>query len=137
MNTVPTTRREFLKLAGTVAGARLVGPSIGLGQPKLLGGADSRTDESKADYTLRIAASPIEIAHNRIVSGITYNGQFPGPLLRVKEGQQVVVDVFNDTDTPEQLHWHGQFVPYGCGWCRRRRHAVYPGAWHAPHRIHA
>src|SRR5438105_10332663 len=111
MNTVPTTRREFLKLAGTVAGARLVGPSIGLGQPKLLGGADSRTDESKADYTLRIAASPIEIAHNRIVSGITYNGQFPGPLLRVKEGQQVVVDVFNDTDTPEQLHWHGQFVP--------------------------
>ena len=111
MNTVPTTRREFLKLAGTVAGARLVGPSIGLGQPKLLGGADSQTDESKADYTLRIAASPIEIAHNRIVSGITYNGQFPGPLLRVKEGQQVVVDVFNDTDTPEQLHWHGQFVP--------------------------
>src|SRR5438105_2043936 len=111
MNTVPTTRREFLKLAGTVAGARLVGPSIGLGQPKLLGGADRRTDESKADYTLRIAASPIEIAHNRIVSGITYNGQFPGPLLRVKEGQQVVVDVFNDTDTPEQLHWHGQFVP--------------------------
>ena len=108
MNTVPTTRREFLKLAGTVAGARLVGPSIGLG---LLGGADSQTDESKADYTLRIAASPIEIAHNRIVSGITYNGQFPGPLLRVKEGQQVVVDVFNDTDTPEQLHWHGQVVP--------------------------
>src|SRR5256885_12477783 len=87
MNTVPTTRREFLKLAGTVAGARLVGPSIGLGQPKLLGGADSRTDESKADYTLRIAASPTEIAHNRIVSGITYNGQFPGPLLRVKEGR--------------------------------------------------
>ena len=32
-------------------------------------------------------------------------------MLRVKEGQQVVVDVFNDTDTPEQLHWHGQFVP--------------------------
>src|SRR5437763_7380846 len=111
MNTVPTTRREFLKLAGTVAGARLVGPSIGLGQPKLLGSADSRTDESKADYTLRIAASPIEIAHNRMVSGITYHGQFPGPLLRVKEGQRVVVDVFNDTDTPEQLHWHGQFVP--------------------------
>ncbi len=111
MNTVPTTRREFLKLAGTVAGARLVGPSIGLGPPKLLGGPDSQTDESKADYTLRIAASPIEIAHNRIVSGITYNAQFPGPLLRVKEGQQVVVDVFNDTDTPEQLHWHGQFVP--------------------------
>ncbi len=53
----------------------------------------------------------MEIAHNRIVSGITYRGQFPGPLLRVKEGQRVVVDVSNDTDTLEQLHWHGQVVP--------------------------
>ena len=40
-----------------------------------------------------------------------YNGQFPGPLLRLKEGQRVVVDIHNDTDTPEQLHWHGQIVP--------------------------
>src|SRR5579864_6621653 len=34
-----------------------------------------------------------------------------GPLLRFKEGQRVVVDLVNDTDTPEQLHWHGQLVP--------------------------
>jgi FtsP/CotA-like multicopper oxidase with cupredoxin domain len=30
--------------------------------------------------------------------------------LRFKEGQSVTVEVHNDTDTPEQLHWHGQFV---------------------------
>ena len=41
----------------------------------------------------------------------TYNGGFPGPLLRFKEGRQVVVDIHNDTDTPEQLHWHGQRLP--------------------------
>ena len=40
-----------------------------------------------------------------------YNGQFPGPLIRLKEGQPVTVDIFNDTDVPEQLHWHGQMVP--------------------------
>jgi FtsP/CotA-like multicopper oxidase with cupredoxin domain len=40
----------------------------------------------------------------------TYNGQFPGPLLRFKEGQPVMVEIFNETDTPEQLHWHGQRV---------------------------
>src|SRR6185437_10675303 len=45
-----------------------------------------------------------------IISATTYNGQFPGPLLRFKEGQQVTIDVYNDTDTPEQLHWHGQQV---------------------------
>ena len=63
-----------------------------------------------ADYTIRIKTVPVEIAPNRIVSATTYNGQFPGPLLRFKEGQQVTVDIINDTDVPEQLHWHGQKV---------------------------
>src|SRR5438094_1038764 len=110
MKPLSPSRRQFLKLAGAVAGARAFGPGIGFGEPEPFVG-EYQTAESKADYTLHIAANPIEIAHNRIVSGTTYNGQFPGPLLRFKEGQPVVVDVFNDTDTPEQFHWHGQFVP--------------------------
>ena len=95
MREVHASRRAFLKLTGTVAGAGLVSPCFGLGNMGLLATAKSQTAEPKADYTLRIAASPIEIAHNRIVSGITYNDKFPGPLLRFKEGQPVVVDVFN------------------------------------------
>jgi FtsP/CotA-like multicopper oxidase with cupredoxin domain len=72
----------------------------------------NETSEAKsADYILRIQASPIEIAPDRIISIANYNGQFPGPLLRLKEGQPVTVDIFNDTDGPEQLHWHGQAVP--------------------------
>ncbi len=67
--------------------------------------------DGPADYVLTIAATPIELAPNHIISVKTYNGQFPGPLLRLKEGQAVTVDVHNKTDTPEQLHWHGQFVP--------------------------
>ena len=71
----------------------------------------ARQSSNSADYTLHIKSSPIEIAPGRILSALTYNGQFPGPLLRFKEGQQVTVDAYNDTDTPEQLHWHGQKVP--------------------------
>src|SRR5208337_743345 len=26
-------------------------------------------------------------------------------------GQRVVVDIHNDTDTPELVHWHGQMIP--------------------------
>lgn len=63
------------------------------------------------DYTLRIANGLIELSPERIVSTTLYNGQFPGPLLRFKEGQRVVVDVYNDTDTPELIHWHGQMIP--------------------------
>jgi hypothetical protein len=32
-------------------------------------------------------------------------------LIRLKEGRPVTIDLYNDTDTPEQLHWHGQMVP--------------------------
>jgi FtsP/CotA-like multicopper oxidase with cupredoxin domain len=63
-----------------------------------------------ADYALTIATKPIELAPNRIVSVTTYNGQFPGPVLRFKERERVTVDIHNETDTPEQLHWHGQFL---------------------------
>jgi FtsP/CotA-like multicopper oxidase with cupredoxin domain len=28
----------------------------------------------------------------------------------LKEGQRITVDIHNETDTPEQLHWHGQMV---------------------------
>ncbi|MGH9809043.1 MAG: multicopper oxidase domain-containing protein, partial [Terriglobia bacterium] len=105
------SRRIFLKTAGAVAGSTLIPStaaplSLADGQPE---GALSLA--ARADYTIRIAATPIEVAPNRIISLTTYNGQFPGPLLRFKEGQRTTVDLVNDTDTPEQLHWHGQMVP--------------------------
>jgi FtsP/CotA-like multicopper oxidase with cupredoxin domain len=73
--------------------------------------ADNPTPETKADYSIRIGSGLVELAPDHIVSTALYNGQFPGPLLRLTEGKQVVVDIHNDTDTPEQLHWHGQFIP--------------------------
>jgi FtsP/CotA-like multicopper oxidase with cupredoxin domain len=69
------------------------------------------TAQEKADYTLRIATGLAELAPDHIVSTTLYNNQFPGPLLRFQEGQRTVVDVYNDTDTPELVHWHGQMIP--------------------------
>ncbi len=100
------SRRQFLKNAGIVVGGML------LSAKHILAGAlATPASDAPADYTLHIKASPVEIAPKRIVSAVTYNGQFPGPLLRFKEGRLVTIDVFNHTDTPEQLHWHGQQVP--------------------------
>ena len=107
------SRRSFLKTAGLAAGAVVVSQSVG-GQSDMGATTASHSvgqEPGAADYTIRIEVAPIEIAHNRIISTTTYNGQFPGPLLRFKEGQPVTVDILNETDTPEQLHWHGQFLP--------------------------
>ena len=89
-------RRDFLRLTGMAA----AGSALGLppGTPR-------------ADYSLRIAPGLVELAPEHIVSTTLYNGQFPGPLLRFKEGRAVTVDVVNDSDTPELVHWHGQKIP--------------------------
>jgi FtsP/CotA-like multicopper oxidase with cupredoxin domain len=107
VNRKTASRRDVLKLAGTavIAGACPKGLRGSAAQPHLPNAA-----LNSPDFVLRIAASAVEIAPKHIVSTITYNGQFPGPLLRFKEGQPVTMDVHNDTDTPEQLHWHGQSV---------------------------
>src|SRR6185369_16705001 len=105
------SRRNFLKTAGVVAGTALVAPAVAQMPASLNQGESASPNSGKANYTIRIAASPIEIAPKKIISTTNYNGQFPGPLLRFKEGQKVVVDLVNETDTPEQLHWHGQLVP--------------------------
>jgi len=111
------SRRAFLGTAGALAGGAVLSRSSLASQAESVASVDSGLGnsgmqaETPADYSLTIATKPIEIAPKRIISIATYNGQFPGPLLRFKEGQQVTVDVHNETDTPEQLHWHGQMIP--------------------------
>ena len=103
---MPLGRRDLFKYSGLAAMAAAGGVGA-------VAGACSRPSPSngKPDYTLRIGTGVVELAPNRIESTRTYNGQFPGPLVRLKEGQRTWVDIHNDTDTPEQLHWHGQQLP--------------------------
>ena len=94
-------RRSMLKYAGLVP---LIGAETNLA-------AAAQTGAGKPDYAIRIATGLAELAPEHIVSTTLYNGQFPGPLIRFREGQRVVVDIHNDTDTPELVHWHGQMIP--------------------------
>ena len=103
---MPVDRRDFLRLGGASA----LAAGLGRGVPAALAQA-ATASQGAADHTLRIATGLVELAPDHIVSTTLYNGQFPGPLLRFKEGQRVTVDVHNDTDTPELVHWHGQMIP--------------------------
>ena len=112
MNRFPGSRRDFLKTAGMTLSASVFSLKAGFSEvASQQAGGDHPQEATRVDYTLHIKTSPIEIAPDRIISVANYNGQFPGPLLRFKEGQQVTIDIVNDTDVPEQLHWHGQKVP--------------------------
>jgi FtsP/CotA-like multicopper oxidase with cupredoxin domain len=104
-------RRELLKLAG-IAVAHAGAPRL-----PLFAQAGAATipvpaaPAEKADYTLHIAPVTVELDRSHIISTIGYNGVAPGPVLRMREGRPVAVEVINDTDTPELIHWHGMLIP--------------------------
>jgi FtsP/CotA-like multicopper oxidase with cupredoxin domain len=92
------------------------GKSLGLqqvpGPPQhLMVPLKPKATERAADFTLQIAPMMVELAPQVVISTIGYNNKVPGPLLRMREGQPVTVDIVNDTDVPEYVHWHGLFVP--------------------------
>ena len=100
-------RRDFLTLAAAAATA---GPLSGQEHHSFLAPATT-PDVAKTEFTLRIAPVTVELAPNRIVSTVGYNGTAPGPRLRMKEGVPVTVNVINDTDVPEFVHFHGLLIP--------------------------
>jgi FtsP/CotA-like multicopper oxidase with cupredoxin domain len=109
------SRRHLLQVGGAAAFTAGV-PTVARAQATqtmapMSTGAAPPPFAGKADYAIRIGTGLVELGPDTIVSTKLYNGQFPGPLLRLTEGRRVVVDIHNDTDTPEQLHWHGQFLP--------------------------
>jgi FtsP/CotA-like multicopper oxidase with cupredoxin domain len=61
----------------------------------------------KADYTLKIEPCTLEIAPGVTVKTTAYNGQVPGPMLRLREGVSVTIDVTNASANPDIVHWHG------------------------------
>lgn len=62
-----------------------------------------------------------------VVTGYAYNGQVPGPTLRAKVGDTIVVDLTNELDATTTLHWHGMAVPYAMDGVVWRDDPVEPG----------
>jgi FtsP/CotA-like multicopper oxidase with cupredoxin domain len=104
-------RRHFLQLGSLALAQRAAARVTPAAQAAMQMGAPQPAPTSKADITLRIEPVTVELAPDKIISTIGYNGTSPGPVLRMKKGKVVSVDVFNDTDTPELVHWHGLLIP--------------------------
>ncbi len=95
------TRRRFAQLSGLAAGWAVSG---GVARA-----ADEQADVS--DFTIEIAPYLLEASPKHRFQTIAYNGQVPGPLLRMREGREVSVTVVNKTAEAEVVHWHGLFLP--------------------------
>jgi FtsP/CotA-like multicopper oxidase with cupredoxin domain len=95
-------RRSFITSAGALAAGRSLYALLPVQKKQSTG-----IPPEKADHTLRIEPSVIEIGPGVTIKTLAYNGQVPGPLLRLKEGVPVSVDVFNAGPSADLAHWHG------------------------------
>ena len=69
--------------------------------------AASKAPLSKPDHSLTIQPCTLEISPGVNIKTIAYNGQVPGPLLRLRQGLPVTIDVTNTTGNEDIVHWHG------------------------------
>tara|TARA_R110002072_G_scaffold10726_26_gene49704 strand:+ start:2768 stop:3817 length:1050 start_codon:yes stop_codon:yes gene_type:complete len=58
-------------------------------------------------FDMTIEEVTIEVAPGFKTKVWAYNGQVPGPLIRVNEGDDVEVKVTNNTALTHTIHWHG------------------------------
>jgi FtsP/CotA-like multicopper oxidase with cupredoxin domain len=98
IETTLMNRRNFL----STATAALAAQSLG----KLLP-AQSARPVAKPDQTLRIEPCTLDIGPGVSVKTLAYNGQVPGPLIRLREGTPATIDVTNSSAASDIVHWHG------------------------------
>ena len=99
-SSIPLLHRRGLLVNGAA------GMALGTG----LGGAYSQI-VAAPDHSLRIAPLRLELAPGKVIDTFGYNGTVPGPTLRLREGRQVSIDIRDDTDVDDIVHWHGLYVP--------------------------
>jgi FtsP/CotA-like multicopper oxidase with cupredoxin domain len=91
------SRRRFGLLSGLVTGSALVPGSV--------------RSATAPDVKLQIAPYTLEASPKHRIRTFAYNGQVPGPLLRMRQGQPQTVEIHNASNQPEIVHWHGLFLP--------------------------
>ena len=126
------TRRNFL--ADTAAASALLVSGCNRASNPA-SNAPGPEPSGPADVTLRIGPTLVDIAKDHTISTLGYNGTVPGPLVRFREGVPAVVDLFNDTDAPELVHWHGQIIPANVDGAAEEKSLEVPPHGHLRYRL--
>lgn len=97
-------RRSFLSSTGALLANRSLHSLSPLQMKK---GSGNGVQGGGVHHSLRIEPCTLEISPGVSVRTVAYNGQVPGPLLRLREGIPVTIDVTNASMRPDLVHWHG------------------------------
>ena len=110
----PLSRRQVLKGSAALGlgSAAAMGLSPAWATPWGHSSVYSKGVEEGPEIALAIRRETLPI-DGKTASTFSINGTSPGPLLRLKEGQDAVLRVTNLLDEPTSIHWHGLILPPG------------------------
>jgi len=104
-------RRSFLQSASGIMARPLLHSLVPASSGLLFAQHPAKLSTSKpqapADRALSIKPCTLEISPGVNIKTTAYNGQVPGPLLRLRQGVPVTIDVTNETANEDIVHWHG------------------------------
>ena len=98
-------------LAAGAAAARSLQPEGQDAGFDLAGTVDTNPDPRVVEINLEARIAPVEIAPGLTVEAWTYDGGIPGPLIRLRVGDRLIVHFTNRLPEPTTVHWHGLRVP--------------------------
>jgi FtsP/CotA-like multicopper oxidase with cupredoxin domain len=98
-------------LATIVTGHSVAAPpdwndDISLAEP-----IDLNPDPAVVEINLTARVADVTVAPGRSVKAWTYDGGLPGPLIRTRVGDRLIVHFRNELPEPTTVHWHGVRVP--------------------------
>ena len=105
------TRRSCLRTVAAATGglaATCLLPRYARAQIRPAEAAPEATSSAIIDLTIADYSFDVD---GRIGRAIAVNGSVPGPLVRLREGQDAVLRVTNELDEIASIHWHGLILP--------------------------
>jgi len=106
-------RRDFLRatgVLGTLTALEAVRPSWASATDGLQRSAGGVLHGSGRELDLVIDRTRLAV-DGRGTRAVTINGTMPGPMLRYREGDELVINVDNRLDEDTSIHWHGIILP--------------------------
>jgi FtsP/CotA-like multicopper oxidase with cupredoxin domain len=77
---------------------------------QILEPTEIRTDGTKV-FDLTASVIEWEVSPGEFVEAWAYNGMVPGPWIKLDVGDQVEINVTNNTELSTDVHWHGISIP--------------------------
>jgi FtsP/CotA-like multicopper oxidase with cupredoxin domain len=72
---------------------------------------DLNPDPNTLELNLEARVSNVELIPGKPTAMWTYDGGVPGPLIRAKVGDRLIVHFKNSLPEPTTIHWHGLRIP--------------------------